>query len=84
MAKENTVFFLDAYALIYRAYYAFIKTPRINSSGQNTSAIYGFTNTLVDLLKNEDPSHIAVCFDVSGDTERHVDFAEYKANREEM
>ncbi len=84
MAKENTIYLLDAYALIYRSYYAFIKNPRVNSKGFNTSAIYGFTNTVVDLLNTEDPSHIAVCFDVSGDTERHVDFAEYKANREEM
>ena len=83
MPNDKKLFLLDAYALIYRAYYAFIKNPRINSNGLNTSAIYGFTNTVVDLLRTEDPSHIAVCFDVAGPTERHTDFEAYKANREE-
>lgn len=76
------LFLLDAYALIYRAYYAFINNPRINSSGMNTSAIFGFVNTLEDILKNEKPTHIAVSFDPRGRTTfRHDIFAEYKSNR---
>lgn len=83
MPNEKKLFLLDAFALIFRSYYAFIKNPRINSNGMNTSAIYGFTNTVIDLLRTEDPSHIAVCFDVSGPTERHIEFEAYKANRDE-
>ncbi|MGM5629895.1 DNA polymerase I [Apibacter raozihei] len=79
---EKKLFLLDAYALIFRAYYAFIKNPRINSKGINTSAIFGFTNTLFDLLKKEKPTHLAVVFDV-GETFRHQEYKEYKANREE-
>ncbi|HSH53369.1 MAG TPA: 5'-3' exonuclease H3TH domain-containing protein, partial [Bacteroidales bacterium] len=75
---------LDAYALIYRSYYAFIKNPRFNSKGLNTSAIYGFTNTLIDLIAKENPSHIAVVFDPPGPTFRHEMFKEYKAHREAM
>lgn len=78
------LFLLDAYALIYRSYFAFIKNPRYNSKGLNTSAMLGFTNTLEQLLKSEDPSHIAVAFDLKGPTFRHEMFAEYKANRDEM
>ena len=79
------LFLLDAYALIYRAYFAFSKNPRISSSGQNTSAAFGFTNVLIDILKNERPTHIAVVFDPpGGSTIRQEDFSEYKANREAM
>ncbi len=77
------LFLLDAYALIYRAYYAFIRAPRINSKGQNTSAIFGFVNTLEDVLKKEQPTHIGVAFDPSGPTFRHELFEQYKAQREE-
>ena len=82
MSKK--IFLLDAYALIYRSYYAFIRNPRYNSKNQNTSAIYGFTNTLVDVLHKENPSHIAVVFDPGGPTFRHEMYKEYKAHREEM
>lgn len=77
------VFLLDAFALIFRAYYALIRNPRITSTGKNTNAQFGFTNTLLDLINKHKPTHIAVCFDTPGDTERHVDFAAYKANRQE-
>ena len=77
------VFFLDAYALIYRAYFALNKNPRINSKGLNTSAIMGFLNTLYEVLKNEKPTHIGVAFDLGAPTLRTDDFSEYKANREE-
>src|SRR6202012_4949359 len=83
---ENTdkrVFLLDAMALIFRAYYALISSPRITSKGRNTNAQFGFTNALVDLINNKQPSHMAVCFDTEAPTERHTDFAEYKANRQE-
>lgn len=79
---EKKLFLLDAYALIYRAYFAFSKNPRVNSKGFNTSAIFGFTNSLTDIIKNEKPTHIAVVFDTDGPTERHINFTEYKANRE--
>jgi len=75
------LFLLDAYALIFRAYYAFIKNPRYNSKGQNTSAIYGFVNTLEEILKKEEPTHIAVAFDTKESTFRKDIFKEYKANR---
>jgi len=81
---ENTLFLLDAYALAYRAYYAFIKNPRINSKGLNTSAVFGFTNTLLELMAKENPSHIGVVFDPSGPNFRHEMYPEYKANRESM
>lgn len=77
------LFLLDAYALIYRAYYAFIKNPRINSKGFNTSAILGFINTLEDVLKKENPTHIGIAFDPKGPTFRHEAYKEYKAQREE-
>ena len=73
---------IDAYAIIYRAYYAFIKFPRINSKGQNTSAIYGFVNTLEDVLRREQPTHVAVAFDPRGKTFRHEAYEQYKAQRE--
>ena len=76
------LFLIDAYAIIYRAYYAFIRAPRINSKGLNTSAIFGFVNILEDVLKREEPSHIAVAFDPPGPTFRHDAFEAYKAQRE--
>lgn len=79
----DKLFLLDAYALIYRAYYAFIKNPRINSKGFNTSAILGFVNTLEDVLKKESPTHIGVAFDPAGPTFRHEAYEQYKAQREE-
>jgi len=81
MDSSKTLFLLDAYALIYRAYYAFINNPRMNSKGYNTSAIFGFLNTLEDLLRRENPSHIAVGFDPPGPTFRHEAFDKYKAQR---
>ena len=80
----NRLFLLDAYALIYRSYFAFINAPRINSKGLNTSTMLGFVNTLEQLLKNENPTHIAVAFDMKGPTFRHDMFLDYKAHREEM
>lgn len=77
------LFLIDAYALIYRSYYAFIKNPRVNSKGMNTSAIFGFVNTLQDVINKENPTHIAVAFDSKGKTFRHEVFEEYKAHREE-
>lgn len=79
---KNKLFLIDAYALIYRSYYAFIKNPRFNSKGFNTSAILGFVNVLEEILKTESPSHIAVAFDPSGPTFRHEAYEEYKAQRE--
>lgn len=81
---DKKLFLLDAYALIYRAYFAFSSSPRINSKGFNTSAIFGFTNTLLEILNKEKPTHIAVVFDMEGPTQRHIEFETYKANREEM
>ncbi len=78
------LFLLDAFALIYRAYFAFSNNPRINSQGLNTSAIFGFTNTLLEVLNKEKPTHIAVVFDLAGPTHRHIEFEAYKAQREEM
>ncbi|RYY52642.1 MAG: DNA polymerase I [Chitinophagaceae bacterium] len=79
----NKVFLLDAMALIFRAYYALIRSPRLTNKGKNTNAQFGFTNTLVDLINKQKPSHMAVCFDTHAPTERHTDFADYKANRQE-
>lgn len=82
---DKKLFLLDAYALIYRAYFAFAKNPRVNSKGQNTSAAFGFTTVLMDILQKEQPTHIAVVFDPPGGaTNRTGDFEHYKANREEM
>ncbi|MDP1843352.1 MAG: DNA polymerase I [Sediminibacterium sp.] len=81
MAKK--LFLLDALALIYRAYYGLIRNPRITSKGLNTNAQFGFTSTLFDLMNKEKPSHLAVCFDTHAPTERHTDFTDYKANRQE-
>jgi len=80
---QKKLFLLDAMALIFRAYYALINSPRITTKGRNTNAQFGFTNALVDLINNQQPSHMAVCFDTHAPTERHTDFAEYKANRQE-
>lgn len=82
---EKKLFLLDAFALIYRAYFAFAKNPRVNSKGQNTSAAFGFTNVLIDVITKEKPTHIAVVFDAPGGaTNRTADYEHYKANREEM
>lgn len=81
---DKKLFLLDAFALIYRAYFAFSNSPRINSKGFNTSAVFGFTNTLLEILNKEKPTHIAVVFDTEAPTQRHEEFAEYKANRQEM
>lgn len=80
--NNNKLFLLDAYALIYRAYYAFIRNPRINSKGQNTSAVFGFVNTLEEILRKENPTHIAVVFDSPLPSFRHIKYEEYKAQRE--
>jgi len=79
---DKRLFLLDAYALIFRAYYAFIKNPRVNSKGLNTSAIFGFTNTLLDLLNREKPTHISVVFDHKSPNVRVQEYSEYKANRD--
>src|SRR5512147_87107 len=81
---ENRLFLLDAMALIYRAYFALNKNPRINSKGLNTSAVLGFANTLLDILKNEKPKYIGVAFDSFAPTLRETEFAAYKAQRESM
>jgi DNA polymerase-1 len=81
MSKK--LFLLDALALVFRAYYALIRNPRISSKGKNTNAQFGFTNTLVELINNQKPTHLAVCFDTEAPTERHTDYEEYKANRQE-
>jgi DNA polymerase-1 len=78
------LFLLDGMALVYRAHFAFISRPILTSKGVNTSALYGFTQTLLDILKNQQPSHLGVAFDTQAPTQRHVEFADYKANREEM
>jgi DNA polymerase-1 len=80
---EKRLFLLDAYALIYRAYYAFVNNnPIVTSKGKNTNAQLGFTNTLYDILNREKPTHLAVAFDTHAPTERHTDFVDYKANRQ--
>ena len=83
MNSTEKLFLLDAYALIYRAYYALIKNPRVNSKGFNTSAVFGFVNTLEEVLKKEQPTHIGVAFDPAGPTFRHEAYEQYKAQREE-
>src|SRR6201996_9841744 len=82
-STDKRLFLLDAMALIFRAYYALISSPRITSKGRNTNAQFGFTNALVDLINNQKPTHMAVCFDTEAPTERHTDFADYKAIRQE-
>ena len=83
MTEKKRLFLLDAFALIFRGYYAFIKNPRINSKGMNTSAIMGFMNSLLDLIKREKPDHLAVCFDRGGSKIRSDMYSDYKANRDE-
>ena len=83
MNKKKRLFLIDAYALIFRGYYAFIKNPRINSKGLDTSAILGFTNSLFDVIKRESPDYLAVCFDKGGSQDRIKIFDQYKANRDE-
>ena len=82
MSDQKRLFLVDAYALIFRGYYAFIKNPRINSKGQDTSAIMGFMNSLLDVIKRERPDHLAVCFDKGGSADRVEMFEAYKANRD--
>ncbi|MCY7291748.1 MAG: DNA polymerase I, partial [Ferruginibacter sp.] len=81
--EEKKLFLLDAMALVFRAYYSLVRSPRITSKGRNTNAQFGFTNTLAELINNQKPTHIAVCFDTHAPTERHTSFADYKANRQE-
>ncbi|MGB3606728.1 5'-3' exonuclease H3TH domain-containing protein, partial [Psychroserpens sp.] len=83
MSDQKRLFLVDAYALIFRGYYAFIKNPRINSKGEDTSAIMGFMNSLLDVIKRERPDHLAVCFDKEGSKDRVEMYADYKANRDE-
>ena len=83
MSEQKRLFLVDAYALIFRGYYAFIKNPRINSKGQDTSAIFGFMNSLLDVIKRERPDHLAVCFDKGGSVDRVEMYEAYKANRDE-
>ena len=84
MKPVKKLFLIDAFALIYRSYFAFSKNPRINSKGVETSAVLGFVNSLVEVLKKEKPTHIAVVFDTPKATVRHIEYSEYKANREAM
>lgn len=81
--SAKKLFLLDAMALVYRAYYALIRSPRVTSTGKNTNAQFGFTSTLLDLIQKEQPTHLAVVFDTHAPTERHIDFEAYKANRQE-
>lgn len=80
---EKKLFLLDAMALVFRAYYALIRNPRLTSKAKNTNAQFGFTNTLLELMTKQQATHLAVCFDTAAPTERHIDFADYKANRQE-
>lgn len=84
MSMKGRLFLLDGMALLYRAHFAFVRRPIYNSKGMNTSALLGFTNTLVDLIQNQKPSHISVAFDTAAPTERHEIYKEYKSNRDEM
>src|SRR6185295_11941480 len=84
MSQPKRLFLLDAMALIYRAYFAFSQNHRINSKGQNTSAIFGFATTLLEVLKKQQPTHIAVVFDTEAPTSRHEEFSDYKAGRQEI
>ena len=84
MAEKKKLFLLDGFALIFRAHFAFINNPRINSKGLNTSAVFGFTNTILEIIKNQKPTHIAVAFDTAEPTHRHTEFEAYKAHRDQM
>jgi DNA polymerase-1 len=82
--REKKLFLLDGMALVYRAYFAFSQNPRVTSYGFNTSAIFGFTTTLLDVIKKEKPTHIGISFDTSAPTARHIEYELYKAHREEQ
>ena len=84
MNKIKKLFLIDAFAMIYRAYFAFSKNPRVNSKGVETSAVLGFVNSLIEVIKKENPTHIAVVFDTPKTTIRHKEYSDYKANREAM
>src|SRR6185503_19699679 len=84
MPPVKKLFLLDGMALAYRAHFAFIRRPIFTSKGENTSALYGFTQTLLDIIKTQQPTHIGVAFDTDAPTQRHKDFAEYKATRDAM
>lgn len=84
MKVKKKIFLVDAYAIIYRAYFAFIKNPRVNSKGYDTSTIFGFANSIFEILNKHKPTHLAVVFDSKEPTFRHIEFSEYKANRQEM
>lgn len=84
MSEQKKLFLLDGMALVYRAFFAMSRNPQINSKGMNTSAVLGFANTLLEILKNEKPNYIGVAFDTSAPTQRHEDYTDYKANREKM
>ena len=79
--SDKRLFLIDAYAMIFRGYYALIRNPRLTSKGFDTSAIFGFTNSLIELIRREKPTHLAVVFDVGKENVRTADFTEYKANR---
>lgn len=81
---SNKLFLLDAMALIYRAHFAFSKNPRITSTGLNTGAVFGFTNSVLEIISKEKPTHLAVAIDTAAPTFRHENFTEYKANRQEQ
>src|SRR6266513_6052246 len=81
---EKKLFLLDGMALIYRAHFAFVNRPMFTARGVNTSALFGFTQTLLEILKNQQPTHLAVAFDTEAPTQRHAEFAEYKAQRQAM
>src|SRR5213075_3333446 len=81
---DKKLFLLDGMALVYRAHFALIARPIFTSKGVNTSALYGFTQTLLEIMKNQQPTHIAVAFDTDAPTQRHVDYPQYKADRQAM
>src|SRR5205823_11797660 len=81
---ERKLFLLDGMALVYRAHFAFVNRPVFTAAGVNTSALFGFTQTLLEILKNQQPTHVAVAFDTDAPTQRHAEFAEYKAQRQAM
>ena len=80
MKVKKKIFLVDAYAIIYRAYFAFIKNPRINSKGYDTSTVFGFANSIFEIINKHKPTHLAVVFDSKEPTFRHIEFSEYKAN----
>ena len=84
MKLKKKIFLVDAYEIIYRAYFAFIKNPRINSKGYDTSTVFGFANSIFEIINKHKPTHLAVVFDSKEPTFRHIEFSEYKANRQEM